>query len=110
MTQHVLDTGGTLDKFMGDGMMAFWNAPVEVPDHVRAALRAALAMQRTVEEIDDGLRAEARQPAAGVARDRHRHPYRARLRRQHRLDAALRLFGDRRHREHRGPDRAVVQE
>ena len=112
LTQHVLDTGGTLDKFMGDGMMAFWNAPVEVPDHVRAALRAALAMQRTVEEIDDGLRAEAaagNQPPA-LARDRHRHPYRARLRRQHRLDAALRLFGDRRHREHRGPDRAVVQE
>ena len=70
LTQHVLDTGGTLDKFMGDGMMAFWNAPVEVPDHVRAALRAALAMQRTVEEIDDGLRAEAaagKQPPASLA-------------------------------------------
>ena len=44
----MLDSGGTLDKFIGDGMMAFWNAPVEVPDHVRAALRAALAMQRTI--------------------------------------------------------------
>jgi adenylate cyclase len=70
LTQHVLDTGGTLDKFMGDGMMAFWNAPVEVPDHVRAALRAALAMQRTVDEIDDNLRAHAaagNQPPASLA-------------------------------------------
>ncbi|HEX8164401.1 MAG TPA: adenylate/guanylate cyclase domain-containing protein [Beijerinckiaceae bacterium] len=59
LTQHVLDTGGTLDKFMGDGMMAFWNAPVEVRDHVRAALRAALAMQRTVAAMDERLKAEA---------------------------------------------------
>ena len=59
LTEHVLDSGGTLDKYMGDGMMAFWNAPVEVPDHVRAALRAALAMQRTVAAVDERLRAEA---------------------------------------------------
>jgi adenylate cyclase len=59
LTQHVLDTAGTLDKFMGDGMMAFWNAPVEVPDHVRAALRCALLMQRTIQDIDARLRAEA---------------------------------------------------
>jgi adenylate cyclase len=59
LTQHVLDTAGTLDKFMGDGMMAFWNAPVEVPDHVRAALRCALQMQRTVEVIGERLGAEA---------------------------------------------------
>src|SRR4051794_27130978 len=59
LTQHVLDTAGTLDKFMGDGMMAFWNAPVEVPDHVRAALRCALQMQRTVEIIGERLGAEA---------------------------------------------------
>jgi adenylate cyclase len=59
LTQHVLDAGGTLDKFMGDGMMAFWNAPVEVPDHVRAALHTALAMQRTVAEMDERLRADA---------------------------------------------------
>jgi adenylate cyclase len=59
LTQHVLDGGGTLDKFIGDGMMAFWNAPVEVPDHVRAALRAALAMQRTIRDMDERLRFEA---------------------------------------------------
>jgi adenylate cyclase len=58
LTQHVLDAGGTLDKFIGDGMMAFWNAPVEVPDHVRAALRAALAMRSTIAEMDARFRAE----------------------------------------------------
>jgi adenylate cyclase len=52
LTQHVLDTNGTLDKYIGDGMMAFWNAPIEVPDHVRAALRAALRMQKTIEEMN----------------------------------------------------------
>jgi adenylate cyclase len=61
LTQHVLDSGGTLDKFMGDGMMAFWNAPVPVPDHVRAALRAALAMQRTIRDMDARLQAESRE-------------------------------------------------
>jgi adenylate cyclase len=67
LTAHVLDTGGTLDKYMGDGMMAFWNAPVEVKDHVRAALRAALRMQRTVAEMDERLRAAAAagKPAPG---------------------------------------------
>ena len=35
LTQHVLDTHGTLDKYIGDGMMAFWNAPIEIPDHLR---------------------------------------------------------------------------
>jgi adenylate cyclase len=70
LTQHVLDSGGTLDKFMGDGMMAFWNAPVEVPDHVRAALRAALAMQQTIATIDQDLKASAtapNQPAGSLA-------------------------------------------
>jgi adenylate cyclase len=52
LTQHVLDTHGTLDKYIGDGMMAFWNAPIEIPDHVRAALRTALRMQQTIEEMN----------------------------------------------------------
>jgi adenylate cyclase len=61
LTQHVLDTSGTLDKYIGDGMMAFWNAPIEVPDHVRAALRAALRMQQTIEQIN----ADPSSPQAG---------------------------------------------
>lgn len=65
MTEHVLDSGGTLDKFIGDGMMAFWNAPLDHPDHVRAALRTALKMQVTVDAINARLLAADR--AAGSA-------------------------------------------
>jgi adenylate cyclase len=63
MTEHVLNTNGTLDKFIGDGMMAFWNAPLDHPDHVRAALRTALRMETTLETINGRLAAEAQ--AAG---------------------------------------------
>lgn len=41
--------GGTLDKFIGDAIMAFWNAPVETPDHAVKGVRAALGMVRQLE-------------------------------------------------------------
>lgn len=59
MTEHVLESGGTLDKFIGDGMMAFWNAPLDHPDHVRAALRTALRMEKTVDWVNEQFAAEA---------------------------------------------------
>ena len=44
MTEAVLAEGGTIDKYVGDSLIAFWNAPVDVADHAARACRAALAM------------------------------------------------------------------
>ena len=43
------DEGGAIDKYIGDGVMAFWGAPDEQPEHAAHACRAALAIRRAVE-------------------------------------------------------------
>jgi len=50
--------GGTLDKFIGDCIMAFWGAPVERPDHARAAVAAALEMTQVLEAFKRELAAQ----------------------------------------------------
>ncbi|MCB1523746.1 MAG: adenylate/guanylate cyclase domain-containing protein [Rhodoblastus sp.] len=45
LTDTVLDHGGTVDKYMGDAIMAFWNAPLDDPAHARNACVTALAMR-----------------------------------------------------------------
>lgn len=45
MTDAILECEGTIDKYMGDSVLAFWNAPLEVPDHPRKAITAALRMR-----------------------------------------------------------------
>lgn len=53
---------GTVDKMLGDGLMAFWGAPDEVPDHARRACAAALAMAQAVAADNRALRDEGRPP------------------------------------------------
>jgi adenylate cyclase len=50
VTRNVEATSGTIDKFMGDGVMAFWGAPETDTDHVMHAVRAAEAITRSLHE------------------------------------------------------------
>lgn len=44
MTDFILESGGVVDKIRGDGIMAFWGAPLEISNHARAAIDSALSM------------------------------------------------------------------
>ena len=52
LEQAVEDGGGVVDKFVGDGMLAFFNAPHRVPDHPARACEAALAAQRSLDRLN----------------------------------------------------------
>ncbi len=63
--QCIEDEGGTVDKFIGDSVMAFWGAPEDEPDHAARALRAARAMVKVLDR-ENAARAAAGQPAVGM--------------------------------------------
>jgi len=56
----IAEEGGTVDKFIGDGVMAFWNAPVQRSDHVLRACAGALRAARRMERVNDAWEAEGR--------------------------------------------------
>ena len=59
MTEVVLGCKGTIDKYIGDCIMAFWNAPLDDPEHAAHACRAALGMHAEIRKLNAVLAEEA---------------------------------------------------
>ncbi len=52
LSRHVAANDGTLDKYIGDSIMAFWNAPLDVANHGEKAVRTALEMRETLARLN----------------------------------------------------------
>jgi adenylate cyclase len=65
MTQPILESSGTLDKYIGDAQMAFWNAPLDDENHAQHALQTALAMLERLKTFNKEIEAEG-VPAFGM--------------------------------------------
>lgn len=64
MTELIMEHEGTLDKFMGDGIMAFWGAPLEQARHAELAVDCALKMGAKMEELRRNWQSEGHEPLA----------------------------------------------
>src|SRR6478609_2036487 len=60
MVDIIFEFGGTLDKFIGDAIMALWGAPIAHPDDADKAVQAAIAMQHAVAELNEHWKKENR--------------------------------------------------
>ena len=58
LTDIIRANRGTIDKYMGDCVMAFWGAPVDTPNHAELAVKSAVAMSRAVHAINEEHRAQ----------------------------------------------------
>lgn len=65
MTAKIIENDGTLDKYIGDAQMAFWNAPLDDADHAKHAVKTALQMLGNLEEFNDEVAKEG-VPAFGM--------------------------------------------
>ncbi len=61
LTNAILNRKGTIDKYMGDAIMAFWNAPLDDKDHELNACEAALDMLERVDELNQAREQEAKE-------------------------------------------------
>ena len=61
LTNAILNRKGTIDKYMGDAIMAFWNAPLDDKDHELNACEAALDMLERVDELNQVRQQEAKE-------------------------------------------------
>mgnify|MGYP005637309753 CR=1 FL=1 len=87
LTQCVLDAGGAIINYAGDGMAAMWNAPLDQADHAQRACRAAIAMQAAMPALNDkwaeragmplkvGIGINSGEALVGNAGSRHRIKY-----------------------------------
>lgn len=64
MSAVVMDEGGTIDKYMGDAIMAFWGAPLPCEDHAARAVRTALKQWKALPEINAKLAAKGLPPVS----------------------------------------------
>jgi adenylate cyclase len=62
MTAKIIENEGTLDKYIGDAQMAFWNAPLDDPQHAKNAVRTALEMMESLDAFNKEVMAEGVPP------------------------------------------------
>ena len=65
MTKAILANDGTLDKYIGDAQMAFWNAPLDNPNHAKDAAKTALSMLKELDAFNEEIKKEGI-PAFGM--------------------------------------------
>lgn len=66
LSRAVIERRGTIDKYIGDAVMAFWNAPLDDPDHALHASEAALAISERLDALNDALTLEAQKGGANI--------------------------------------------
>ena len=65
MTQDILDNKGTIDKYIGDAQMAFWNAPIDDLDHAENSVRTSMKMLDSLKKFNEEVQQEG-VPAFGM--------------------------------------------